>query len=40
MGGGGAKIQEISEMGELLKKLELEGKGGEADPGFSLQTAW
>ena len=37
---GGAKIQEISEMGELLKKLELEGKGGEADPGFSLQSAW
>lgn len=37
---GRAKIQEISETGELLKKLELEGKGGEADCGTSPQTAW
>lgn len=37
---GGAKIQEIRETGELLKKLELEGKGGEADRGTSPQIAW
>lgn len=34
------KIQEICEMGKLLKKLVLEGKGAEADHGISPQTAW